>query len=179
MQRLTHWKRSWCWERWKAGGEGGNREWYGWMASLTQWTWLWESSGSWWWTGNPVVLQSMGRKESDTTEWLNWTEFEQQREKKMENSNSFRDLWAHNKRGNIHITLSLSHQDQCRSGEYFHYSFFFFHRTTMSSHCSKARRRNWRILSYKAWNWRNEAILTWQKLIFSSSFILCIDFSPN
>ena len=42
----------------------------------------------------------------------------------MENSNSFRDLWAHNKRGNIHITLSLSHQDQCRSDEYFHYSFF-------------------------------------------------------
>ena len=44
----THWKRPWCWERLKAGGEGDNRGWDGWMASLTQWTWVWVSSGSWW-----------------------------------------------------------------------------------------------------------------------------------
>ena len=37
----THWKRPWCWERLKAGGEGDNRGWDGWMASLTQWTWVW------------------------------------------------------------------------------------------------------------------------------------------
>ena len=56
---LTHWKRPWCWERWKAGGEGGDRGWDGWMASPTRWTWLWANSGRWWWTGKPGVLQSM------------------------------------------------------------------------------------------------------------------------
>ena len=55
----THWKRPWCWERLKAGGERDDRGWHGWMASLTQWTWVWGSSRSWWWTGKPHVLQSM------------------------------------------------------------------------------------------------------------------------
>ena len=55
-----HWKRPWCWERLKAGGEGDDRGWDGWMASLTWWTWVWVSSGSWWWTGRPGVLWSMG-----------------------------------------------------------------------------------------------------------------------
>ena len=63
------------WERLKAGGEGDDRGWDGWMTSPTQWTWVWVNSGSWWWTGRPGVLQSMGCKESDTTERLNWTEF--------------------------------------------------------------------------------------------------------
>ena len=53
-------KRSWCWERLKAGGEGGNRGWDGWMASQTEWTWVWASSGWWWRTGKPGVLQFMG-----------------------------------------------------------------------------------------------------------------------
>ena len=57
---LTRWKRPWCWERLKAGGEGGDRRWGGWMASPSQWTWVWASSGSWWRTGRPGVLQSMG-----------------------------------------------------------------------------------------------------------------------
>ena len=65
------WK--WCWERLKAGGEGDSRGWDGWMASLTQWTWVWVNSMSWWWTGMPGVLQSMGsqRVRHDWTE-LNW-----------------------------------------------------------------------------------------------------------
>ena len=50
----------WCWERLRAGGEGGDRGWDGWMASLTRWTWVWASSQSWWWIGKPGVLQSMG-----------------------------------------------------------------------------------------------------------------------
>ena len=41
------------------GGEGNDRGWDGWMASVTQWTWVWISSGNWWWTGKPGVLQSM------------------------------------------------------------------------------------------------------------------------
>ena len=52
-------KKPWCWERLRARGEGGNRGWDGWVASLTQWTWVWASSRSWWWTGKPGVLQSM------------------------------------------------------------------------------------------------------------------------
>ena len=59
-KELTHWKRPWCWERLKAGGEGDGRGWDGWVASPTQWTWFWINSGSWWWTGRPVMLQSLG-----------------------------------------------------------------------------------------------------------------------
>ena len=58
-KRLTRLKRPWCWERLKVGGEGDDRGWDGWMALLTQWTWVWVNSGSWWWTGRPGVLQSM------------------------------------------------------------------------------------------------------------------------
>ena len=59
-QELTHWKRPWCWERLKAGGEGDDRGWHDWMASSTQWTCAWASSGRWWRTGKSSVLQSMG-----------------------------------------------------------------------------------------------------------------------
>ena len=69
-----HWKRPWCWERLKGGEEGDDRGWDGWMASPTQWRWVWVDSRSWWWTGRPGVLQSMGCKELDKTEQLNWTE---------------------------------------------------------------------------------------------------------
>ena len=59
-EELTTWKRPWCWERLKAGGEGEDRGWDGWMASSTWQTWVWASSGNWWWTGKPGVLQSIG-----------------------------------------------------------------------------------------------------------------------
>ena len=59
-EELTHWKRPWCWEGFGAGGEGDDRGWDGWMASLTQWTWVWVNSRSWWWTGRPGMLQFMG-----------------------------------------------------------------------------------------------------------------------
>ena len=73
-EELTHWKRPWCWERLKVGGEGDYRRWDGWMASLTQWTWVWVNFRSCWWTGKPGVLQPWGSKESDMPEQLNWTE---------------------------------------------------------------------------------------------------------
>ena len=59
-----------------AGGEGDDRGWDGWMASLTQWTWVWVNSGSWWWTGRPGVLRFMGlqRVRHDLATELNWTE---------------------------------------------------------------------------------------------------------
>ena len=74
-EELTHLKRPWCWERLRAGGEGDDRGWDGWMASPTQWTWVWVNSRSWWWTGRPGVLQSMGsqRVEHDWATELNWT----------------------------------------------------------------------------------------------------------
>ena len=71
----THWKRPWCWERLKVGGEGDDRGWDDWMASPTQWTWVWVNSGSWWWTGKPSVLKSMEsqRVEHDwATELTDW-----------------------------------------------------------------------------------------------------------
>ena len=66
----------WCWERLKAGGERDDRGWDGWMASLTLWTGVWVSSGSWWWTGRPGMLQSMGlqRVGHDWVTELNWTQ---------------------------------------------------------------------------------------------------------
>ena len=74
-EELTHWRRPWCWERLKAG-EGDDRGWDGWMASPTHWIWVGVNSGSWWWTGRPGVLQSMGsqRVRHDWAAVLSWTE---------------------------------------------------------------------------------------------------------
>ena len=76
-EELTHLKRPWCWERLRAGGEGDNRGWDGWMASPTQWTWVWVDFKSWWWTGMPGVLQFMGsqRVRHDWVTELNWISF--------------------------------------------------------------------------------------------------------
>ena len=91
-----HWK-DWCWswilqppdaknwltgkdrdagKRLKAGGEGDGRGWDGWMASPTQWTWVWVNPGIWWWIGRPGVLQSMGlqRVGHNWETELNWTD---------------------------------------------------------------------------------------------------------
>ena len=70
-----NWKRPWCWEGLGAGREGADRGWDGWMASPTRWAWVWVNSGSWWWTGRPGVLRSMGlqRAGHDWVTELNWT----------------------------------------------------------------------------------------------------------
>ena len=72
-EELTHLKRPWCWEG--LGAEGDDRGWDGWMASLTQWTWVWVDSGNWWWTGKPGVLRFMGsqRVGHNWASELNWT----------------------------------------------------------------------------------------------------------
>ena len=74
-EKLTHLKRPWCWERLKVRGEGDDRGWDGWMASLTGWTWVWLIFGSWWWTGRPGMLQSMGsqRVRHDWVTEPNWS----------------------------------------------------------------------------------------------------------
>ena len=61
-EELIHLKRLWCWEGLGEGGEGRDRGWDGWMASLTRWTWVCVNSGSWWWTGRPGMLRFMGLK---------------------------------------------------------------------------------------------------------------------
>ena len=75
-KELTHWKRPWCWERFRAGGKGDDRGWDGWMALPTRRTWVWVDSRSWWWTGRPGVLPFM-RSQRVGHDWateLNWTD---------------------------------------------------------------------------------------------------------
>ena len=69
-------KRPWCWESFRAGGEADNRVWDGWMASPTQWTWIWVDSSSWLWIGRPSMLWFMGlqRVGHDWATEQNWTE---------------------------------------------------------------------------------------------------------
>ena len=81
-EALTYWQRPWCWERMKMG-EGDDRGWDGWMASLTWWTWVWVSFRSWWWTGKPGVLKSMGlqRVGHNWVTELNWFWYSQSTKK--------------------------------------------------------------------------------------------------
>ena len=69
MRRADSFQRPWCWERLRAGGEEDDRGWDGWMASLTQWTWVWVDSGSWWWTGRLCMLRFMG-SQRDGHDWV-------------------------------------------------------------------------------------------------------------
>ena len=73
-EELTYWKRPWCWERLKAGEEGEDRGWNDWMTSPTRWAWVWVNSGSSDGQWSLVCCSPWGRKESDTTERLNWTD---------------------------------------------------------------------------------------------------------
>ena len=74
MQRTDSLKKTLMLERLKVG-EGDDRGWDGWMPSLTRWTWVWVGSASWWWTGKPGMLLSMGleRVRHDWVTELNWT----------------------------------------------------------------------------------------------------------
>ena len=75
MGRINSLEKTLRWERLKAGGGGNDRGWDGWMASRTQWTSVWASSGCWWWTEKPGMLQSMGsqRVGYDWATELNWS----------------------------------------------------------------------------------------------------------
>jgi len=97
-EELTHLKIPWCWEGLRAGGEGDDRGWDGWMASPTRWTWVWVNSGSWWGTGRPGVLWFMGsqRVRHNWATELNWTELNAMRPKgelKVKVSQSCLTLW--------------------------------------------------------------------------------------
>ena len=105
-EELTHLKRPWCWERLKVGRERDDRGWDGWMASPTQWTWVWVSFRSWWWTGKPGMLQSFGLQRVRHNR-VNWTEWLQKGHQ------------THGRQYGI-VTLILF-------GETIHYSSFYFH----------------------------------------------------
>ena len=77
MQRADSFEKTLMLGKLKAGGEGDDRGWDGWMASPTQWSWVWIISGSWWWTGRPGVLWFMGsqRVRHNWVTELNWTEW--------------------------------------------------------------------------------------------------------
>ena len=76
MKRVDSLEKTWCWEGLGAAGEGADRGWDGWMASLIWWTWVWVNSRSRWWTGRPGMLRFMGshRIGHDWATELNWTD---------------------------------------------------------------------------------------------------------
>ena len=90
-KELTHLKRPSCWERLKAGGEGEIEDEIVAWHQLTQWTWVWVNSGSWWWTGRPGVLWFMGlqRVGHDWATEMNWTE--------LRMNNTYSKQWMYNK----------------------------------------------------------------------------------
>ena len=99
MQRTDSFETQ-CWKWLKAGGEGDDRRWDGWMASPTRWTWVWASSRNWWWTGRPGVLQSMRSqrvRHDQATELNPW-----------EKGNDWSELYDH------HDFLPFQTQDQRR-----------------------------------------------------------------
>ena len=82
MKEPTHWKRPWCWERLKAKGEGDDRGWDGWMASLTQWTWVWVNSGRGDGQAGLACCDSWGHRvrhdwgtELNWWDWMPWSSF--------------------------------------------------------------------------------------------------------
>ena len=95
MRRVDSLERPWCWEGLGAGGERDDREWDGWKASLTWWTWVWVNSGSWWWTGRPGMLRFRGSQSQ--TPLSNWTENNQnikaKKQAKKNNADSCRKVF--------------------------------------------------------------------------------------
>ena len=108
------------------GGEGDDRGWDGWMASPTQWTWVWVNSGSWWWTGRPGVLWFMGSQRVGHN-WADWTELNWTEGKNPWFSEFF-EFWncgwgVVNLSANMHIFFSSTRMEtQCWT----HCFFFFF-----------------------------------------------------
>ena len=72
-EELTHLKRPWCWERLKAGGQGDDRGWDGWMASPTWWTWVWVDSGSWWWEAWHAAVHGVAKSWTRLSDWTELT----------------------------------------------------------------------------------------------------------
>ena len=84
----------------EAWGEGDDRGWDGWMALLTRWTWVWASSGSWWWTGKTGMLRSM-RSQKVGYNWVTeltdclWVKEENASTEKLNRLSCGRLAWIH------------------------------------------------------------------------------------
>ena len=102
-EELIHWKRPWCWEELKVGGEGDDRGWDGWMLSLTRWIWVWVNSGSWWWMGRPGVLQSMRSQRVGH----NWATEQQEQLKilEMDSGDGCTIMWMYLMPLNVHLKI--------------------------------------------------------------------------
>ena len=138
-KEMIHWKRPWCWERLKVGGEGDNRGWDGWMVSPIQWTWVWVSSRRWWCTGRPGMLQSMGsqRFRHDWAIELNW--------KCMYLNRNISNIALLTHCSNIHCTNKFSlwkfyllmwNEQNCSSNKWPLFSVNFIVRSAKNSHLS-------------------------------------------
>ena len=115
-KELTHLKRPWCWERLKAGGEGENRGWDGWMASLTQRTWIWVNSKIWWWTWRPAMLQSMMLHRVRYDWRLNWTELKFVMDKNLK----YFQIWVVTRRVyDCHYLLHFWDKNSVKNNEFF------------------------------------------------------------
>ena len=116
-EALIHCKRLWCWEGLGAGGEGDDRGWVGWMASLSRWMWVWVNSSSWWWTGRPGVLRFMGSQGSRT--WLSdWNELTERGWKSL-------NMWAEIGGEFIFFYLYCVFVQPCKSFSSWWYKFYF------------------------------------------------------
>ena len=96
---------------WRREEKGDDRGWDDWMPSPTRWTWVWVNSGSWWWTGNPGVLQSMGlqRVGHDWVTELNWSQWTTECYVPMCTQGDWSlGSWGHNNLKESHITVSAS-----------------------------------------------------------------------
>ena len=134
-EELTHWKRPWCWEGLGAGGEGDDRGWDGWMASPTQWAWVWVNSGSLWGTGRAGVLwfmesQRVGDWVGDWATELNWTDSPWSCSRKWQvtpNILAWKILWTEEPGGLQSIESQRVGHDCVTNTFTFHFCFTAFH----------------------------------------------------
>ena len=122
-KKLTHLKRPSCWERLKVGGEGDDRGWGGWMASPTQWTWVWVNSGSWLWTGRPGMLYSMGlqRVRHNWETELNWKLLQWE---SISYFDALKDLGPQYEEGNVKIQTFIWTSTMCLALSWILYIFY-------------------------------------------------------
>ena len=125
-EELTHLKRPWCWERLKAGGERGDRGWDGWMVSPSQWTWVCVNSRSWLWIGlcSLACCSPWGHKESEMTEWLNWSQVHTDKPNYLNQDTSgtaiFRVVHLHSNQQNSNEgfpSSSVGKESTCNAGD--------------------------------------------------------------
>ena len=110
FEEPKHWKRPWCWEPLMSGGEGNDRGWDDWMASPTQWAWVWANSGRWWRAGKPGVLQFVRSQKVRHDRWTErqWRKKVLQLEKCTEDNLKMEFLYASCLNMSLSICLNVA-----------------------------------------------------------------------